>query len=109
MLEVIHHGIVLSEEQLEVIKPILETTLSPRNQRKAFDIALAKAGLPIQPLEKGDLVGWSVRDIVDQGRIIDIDVRADKYRVQAQSLGHAVTIPGRVVRLKERGDGSATN
>lgn len=102
MLEVIHHGQVLTQAQLDVLTPILGMTLSGRNTRKAYDIALAKAGLPVEPLKKGDLVGWSVRDIVDEGEIIDIDIRADKYRVKAKSLGRAVTIPGRVVRLKER-------
>lgn len=107
MLEVTHNGRVLSQEQLAVLTPILEMTLSPRNMRKAFDIALAKAGLSVPELKVNDLVGWSVRDIVDQGRIIEIDVRADKLRVLAKSKGRAVTIPGRVARFMESGDDSA--
>lgn len=104
MLEVIHHGRVLTQEQLDVLTPVLNANLSPRNTRKAFDIALASAGLSVPELKVNDLVGWSVRDIVDQGRIIDIDVRADKYRVLAKSKGRPVTIPGRVVRFLESGD-----
>lgn len=109
MLEVIHQGRVLTQEQLEVLKPVLEANLSPRNLRKAVDIALAKAGMSVPPLKVNDLVGWSVRDIVDQGRIVDIDVRADKIRVLAKSKGRPVTVPGRVVRFMENGDDSTTN
>lgn len=109
MLEVIHHGRVLTQAQLDVLTPVLEMNLSPRNTRKAFDIALAEAGLPVPELKVGDLVRWEVRDIKDRGRILDIDTRADKYRVKAKSLGRAVTIPGRVVRFVESRDDATKN
>lgn len=109
MLEVIHNGRVLTQAQLDVLTPILESGLSARNTRKAFDIALAKAGLSVSELKVGDLVRWEVRDIKDQGRIVEVDLRADKYRVRAQSLGRNVQIPGRVVRFVESGDDAAKN
>lgn len=109
MLEVIHHGRVLTQAQLDVLTPVLNANLSPRNTRKAFDIALAKAGLSVPELKVGDLVGWEVRDIIDEGVIVEIDQRADKYRVRAKSKGRNVTVPGRVVRFKESGDDAATD
>lgn len=101
MLELIHKGVVLSAEQVAVLEkqPVEMLALSPRNFRKAVDIALANAGLPVPNIEVGQVVTWGHNEVTDKGKVLEYDDRADKYRVESKILKRKVTISGRDIRV----------
>lgn len=110
MLELIHKGVILSPEQVAVLEkqPVEILKLSPRNFRKAVDIALTNAGLPVPDIEVGQVVTWEIRGQTDKGRVVNYDERADKYRVTSKLRGREATITGREIRVlpaKETADG----
>ena len=110
MLELIHKGTTLTPEQTAVLEaqPVSIMSLSPRNFRKAVDIALTNAGLPVPDIEVGQVVTWEIRGQTDKGRVIHYDERADKYRVNSKLRGREATITGRDIRVlpaKETADG----
>lgn len=101
MLELIHKGHVLSKEQVAVLEkqPAELFSLSPRNFRKAIDIALTNAGHPVPDIQPAQVVTWQIRGEQDKGRVISYDERADKYRVTSKLRGRDVTIAGRDIRV----------
>lgn len=101
MLELIHKGTTLTPEQVAVLEaqPVSIMSLSPRNFRKAVDIALTNAGLPVPDIEVGQVVTWEIRGQTDKGRVIHYDERADKYRVNSKLRGREATITGRDIRV----------
>lgn len=101
MLQLIHKGVILSPEQVAVLEaqPVEITQLSPRNFRKAVDVALNSAGLPVADIEVDQVVSWEIRGEVDKGRVISYDERADKYRVTSKLRGRDATITGRDIRV----------
>lgn len=101
MLELIHKGQVLTPEQVAVLsdQPVAILDLSPRNFRKAVDIALKNAGHPVPDIEVGQVVTWEVRGVKDKGRVVSFDERTDKYRVKSKLRGRDVTITGREIRV----------
>lgn len=105
MLELIHKGVVLSAEQVAVLEkqPVEILSLSPRNFRKAVDIALTNAGLPVPDIEVGQVVSWEIRGETDKGRVLNYDERADKYRVTSKLRKRDVTITGRDIRVMVKG------
>lgn len=114
MLELIHKGVILSPEQVAVLEkqPVEILKLSPRNFRKAVDIALTNAGLPVPDIEVGQVVTWEIRGQTDKGRVVSYDERADKYRVTSKLRGREATITGREIRVlptKETADESAAD
>lgn len=105
MLELIHKGVVLSAEQVAVLEkqPVEILSLSPRNFRKAVDIALTNAGLPVPDIEVGQVVTWEHNEVTDKGKVVDYDERADKFRVESKILKRKVTISGRDIRVMAKG------
>lgn len=105
MLELIHKGVVLSAEQVAVLEkqPVEILALSPRNFRKAVDIALTNAGMPVPDIEVGQVVTWEHNDVTDKGKVVDYEERADKYRVESKILKRKVTISGRDIRVMAKG------
>lgn len=101
MLEMIHKGQVLTKAQVDVLiaQPAEITDLSARNFRKAVEIALNNAGLPVPDIEEGQVVTWTIRGEQDKGRVVSIDERADKYRVTSKLRKREVTVPGRDIRV----------
>lgn len=108
MLQLIHKGTVLSAEQVAVLEkqPAEILSLSARNFRKAVDIALTNAGLPVPDIEVGQVVSWEIRGETDKGRVLSFDERADKYRVTSKLRKRDVTVSGRDIRVmtKEAAD-----
>lgn len=105
MLQLIHKGVVLSAEQVAVLEkqPVEILSLSARNFRKAVDIALTNAGLPVPDIEVGQVVCWEIRGETDKGRVLSFDERADKYRVTSKLRKRDVTITGRDIRVLAKG------
>jgi hypothetical protein len=101
MIEIFHKGTLLSKAQVDVLmaQPAEMTQLSPRNFRKAVDIALKNAGVPVPDIEVGQVVTWSIRLQLDRGRVISYDERADKYRVTSKLRKRDVTVCGRDIRV----------
>lgn len=101
MRELIHKGTTLTPEQTAVLEaqPVEIMKLSPRNFRKAVDIALTNAGVPVPDIEVGQVVSWEIRGQTDKGRVVNYDERADKYRVMSKLRGREATITGRDIRV----------
>ena len=104
-VELIHKGVVLNAEQVAVLEkqPVTLLDLSPRNFRKAVDIALKNAGHPVADIEVGQVVTWEHNELTDKGKVVDYDDRADKYRVESKILKRKVTISGRDIRVLPKG------
>ena len=107
MLEMIHKGTTLTPQQIAVLEkqPVEILALSPRNFRKAVDIALTNAGLPVPNIEVGQVVTWEHNKVTDKGKVVDYDERADKFRVESKILKRKVTIAGRDIRVMAKGGG----
>lgn len=105
MLEMIHKGTTLTPQQIAVLEkqPVEILALSPRNFRKAVDIALINAGLPVPNIEVGQVVTWQHNELTDKGKVVDYDERADKFRVESKILKRKVTIAGRDIRVLPKG------
>lgn len=100
-MRMIHKGSVLTEEQKRVLEqqPVEILELSPRNFRKAVDIALKNAGVPVPDIEPGQVISWAHRGEIDNGALVSYDERADKYRVTSTKLKRDVTVAGGDIRV----------
>jgi hypothetical protein len=99
--EMIFKGQVLSQAQIDVLAklPTDITNLSSKNFRKAIDIALTKAGMPVPDIQIGQVVSWRVGTGTDKGKVISYDERADKYRVFSKNKKREFTVRGNDIRV----------
>jgi hypothetical protein len=107
--EMIFKGQALSQAQIDVLAklPTDITNLSSKNFRKAIDIALTNAGMPVPDIEVNQVVTWNVGTETDKGKVVSYDERADKYRVLSKRKNREFTVRGqdiRVIAKKEKAD-----
>lgn len=100
-LEIYFNGRLLTQAHLNLLPDLLNKQLSDKALKKEMKAAFDAAGIPVPDLKVGDVVSWPINgsEVYDKGRILGIDERSGKLRVESKQRKRAVTVRERDVRV----------
>lgn len=98
-MAVFFNGRALTQDHLNLLPGLLNQQLSDKALKKAMKAAFEAAGIPIPDLKPGDVVRWEVNGAEDKGKILEVDARAGKLRVESKQRKRPVTVREADVRV----------